>query len=228
LNSRTPSCEPHGGVLVCGFSDRVDVPQAGQCWPESCGIGRAILLTHFLQAAGCIEAWCAPWSSNKNKELEWPNWPNCSGAKWVRYRRVCQPGPCEAVGKLIDGNPDIQAGINIVFKALEAPVRQIVVNAGVQGSVWWAARSTSTSPRLRLRRADRAICRHAEHRHPRPGEGIPTAWETAKEIRARIFQETDLTASAGISYNKFLAKLASDYRKPNSQFAIMPDEAEAL
>jgi len=59
-------------------------------------------------------------------------------------------------------------------------------------------------------------------------KGIATAWETAKEIRARIYQETDLTASAGISCNKFLAKLASDCRKPNGQFAIMPDEAEAF
>jgi DNA polymerase IV len=59
-------------------------------------------------------------------------------------------------------------------------------------------------------------------------KGIPTAWETAKQIRARIYEETQLTASAGISCNKFLAKLASDYRKPNGQFAIMPDEAEAL
>ena len=59
-------------------------------------------------------------------------------------------------------------------------------------------------------------------------KGIPTAWETAKEIRARIYEETGLTASAGISRNKFLAKLASDYRKPNGQFAIMPDQAEAF
>jgi DNA polymerase IV len=57
---------------------------------------------------------------------------------------------------------------------------------------------------------------------------IPTAWETAKEIRARIYEETTLTASAGISCNKFLAKIASDYRKPNGQFAILPDEAEAF
>ena len=59
-------------------------------------------------------------------------------------------------------------------------------------------------------------------------KGIPTAWETAKEIRARIYDETKLTASAGISCNKFLAKLASDYRKPNGQFAILPDQAEAF
>src|SRR5271167_2331615 len=58
--------------------------------------------------------------------------------------------------------------------------------------------------------------------------GIPTAWETAKEIRARIYEETRLTASAGISCNKFLAKIASDTRKPNGQFAIMPDQAEAF
>jgi DNA polymerase IV len=53
--------------------------------------------------------------------------------------------------------------------------------------------------------------------------GLQTAWATAKEIRARILQETGLTASAGISYNKFLAKLASDHRKPNGQFAVTPE-----
>jgi DNA polymerase-4 len=51
---------------------------------------------------------------------------------------------------------------------------------------------------------------------------IPTASATAAKIRARIFEETGLTASAGISYNKFLAKLASAYRKPNGQFVVTP------
>lgn len=54
--------------------------------------------------------------------------------------------------------------------------------------------------------------------------GIPTASATALEIRRRIFEQTGLTASAGISYNKFLAKLASDYRKPNGQFVILPQD----
>ena len=58
--------------------------------------------------------------------------------------------------------------------------------------------------------------------------GLPTAWATAKDIRARIFAETGLTASAGISYNKFLAKLASDLRKPNGQFAITPEMGPAF
>jgi DNA polymerase IV len=58
--------------------------------------------------------------------------------------------------------------------------------------------------------------------------GLPTAWATAKEVRGRIFEETGLTASAGISYNKFLAKLASDYRKPDGQFAITPEMGEAF
>lgn len=53
--------------------------------------------------------------------------------------------------------------------------------------------------------------------------GLSSAWVTAKEIRARILAETGLTASAGISYNKFLAKLASDHRKPDGQFAVTPD-----
>lgn len=52
--------------------------------------------------------------------------------------------------------------------------------------------------------------------------GLPTATATATEIRRRILEETGLTASAGISYNKFLAKLASDHRKPNGQFVITP------
>ena len=58
--------------------------------------------------------------------------------------------------------------------------------------------------------------------------GIPTAWETAKIIRARVRDEIGLTASAGVSCNKFLAKLASDHRKPNGQFAITPEEAETF
>jgi DNA polymerase-4 len=57
--------------------------------------------------------------------------------------------------------------------------------------------------------------------------GLPTAWATAKAIRARILEETGLTASAGVSYNKFLAKLASDHRKPNGQFAVTPEMGPA-
>lgn len=57
--------------------------------------------------------------------------------------------------------------------------------------------------------------------------GLPTAWATAKEIRARIREETGLTASAGVSYNKFLAKLASDQRKPDGQFAVTPEMGPA-
>lgn len=57
--------------------------------------------------------------------------------------------------------------------------------------------------------------------------GLPTAWATAKAIRKRIWDETGLTASAGISYNKFLAKLASDHRKPNGQFAVTPEMGAA-
>ncbi len=52
------------------------------------------------------------------------------------------------------------------------------------------------------------------------------AWETAKEIRARVYKETGLTASAGVAPNKMLAKIASDWRKPNGQFAILPHQIE--
>ena len=57
--------------------------------------------------------------------------------------------------------------------------------------------------------------------------GLPTASATAKEIRTRILEETGLIASAGISYNKFLAKLASGHRKPNGQFVITPEMGAA-
>ena len=54
------------------------------------------------------------------------------------------------------------------------------------------------------------------------------AWDLAKEIRARIFAETRLTGSAGIAPNKMLAKIASDWRKPNGQFAITPGQIDAF
>lgn len=53
----------------------------------------------------------------------------------------------------------------------------------------------------------------------------PSATLIAEEIKQRIFNETELTASAGVSYNKFLAKIASDVNKPNGVFVITPNEA---
>lgn len=55
-------------------------------------------------------------------------------------------------------------------------------------------------------------------------KGVETATRIAREIRQRIWEETQLTASAGISINKFIAKVASDINKPNGQKTIMPDE----
>ncbi|MBB1194182.1 DNA polymerase IV [Flavobacterium sp. SOK18b] len=55
-------------------------------------------------------------------------------------------------------------------------------------------------------------------------KGNPSATLLAQEIRARIYNEVGLTASAGISINKFVAKVASDYNKPNGQKTVKPDE----
>ncbi len=55
---------------------------------------------------------------------------------------------------------------------------------------------------------------------------MPVATEIAREIKILIKQKTELTASAGVSLNKFLAKIASDYDKPDGLFVIKPNEAE--
>ena len=58
--------------------------------------------------------------------------------------------------------------------------------------------------------------------------GLPTATLVARMIREQIRQELKLTASAGVASNKFLAKIASDWRKPDGLFVIQPDEVDAF
>ena len=57
-------------------------------------------------------------------------------------------------------------------------------------------------------------------------QGLPYASTVARHIRAKIYQETNLTASAGVSINKFLAKMASDINKPNGMTVILPEQAQ--
>jgi DNA polymerase IV len=57
-------------------------------------------------------------------------------------------------------------------------------------------------------------------------KNMPFAMDIAEEIRAKIFLETNLTCSAGISYNKFLAKCATEINKPNGMFVITPQRTE--
>jgi len=56
--------------------------------------------------------------------------------------------------------------------------------------------------------------------------GLPTATQVARAIREQIRTELNLTASAGVAPNKFLAKIASDWKKPNGLFVIQPEEVD--
>jgi DNA polymerase-4 len=58
--------------------------------------------------------------------------------------------------------------------------------------------------------------------------GLPTATQVARTIRQQIRTELNLTASAGVAPNKFLAKIASDWKKPDGLFVIQPEEVEAF
>jgi DNA polymerase-4 len=58
--------------------------------------------------------------------------------------------------------------------------------------------------------------------------GLPTSTLVARTIREQIRQELNLTASAGVAPNKFLAKLASDWRKPDGLFVIQPEDVDAF
>src|SRR4029077_18683723 len=58
--------------------------------------------------------------------------------------------------------------------------------------------------------------------------GLPTATRVASVIREQIRLELNLTASAGAAPNKFLAKIASDWRKPDGLFVIQPDDVDAF
>jgi DNA polymerase-4 len=58
--------------------------------------------------------------------------------------------------------------------------------------------------------------------------GLPTATRVARAIREQIREELHLTASAGVAPNKFLAKIASDWRKPDGLFVIQPEEVETF
>jgi DNA polymerase IV len=58
--------------------------------------------------------------------------------------------------------------------------------------------------------------------------GLPTATQVARTIREQIRSELNLTASAGVAPNKFLAKIASDWRKPDGLFVIRPEKVDSF
>ncbi|BDD09738.1 DNA polymerase IV [Fulvitalea axinellae] len=59
-----------------------------------------------------------------------------------------------------------------------------------------------------------------------PKQGPPSATLLAEQIRKEVFETTQLTCSAGVSYNKFIAKTASDFNKPDGITVVLPDQAQ--
>jgi DNA polymerase-4 len=99
------------------------------------------------------------------------------------------------------------------------------VGSGYDAPLGAVADSDRTAPKLGI---VALLDRRIERVHVKNLRGLPTASATAKEILVRIFEETRLTAPAGVSYNKFLAKLASGQRKPNRQYVITPEMGPAF
>lgn len=96
-------------------------------------------------------------------------------------------------------------------------------------------------PRYRAvsRMAREIFCRHTDKVEPLSLDeayldvtenktGLPTATRVARTIRQQIREELHLTASAGVAPNKFLAKIASDWRKPDGLFVIQPEDVDAF
>ena len=77
----------------------------------------------------------------------------------------------KAIGKLHNDNADVQAGINIVLKALETPLRQIAENSGYRRVDRGQQDPGEQVGDVRLRRAERGVCRHGREGHRRPGQG---------------------------------------------------------
>ncbi|MCY7350030.1 MAG: DNA polymerase IV [Cytophagaceae bacterium] len=95
-----------------------------------------------------------------------------------------------------------------VYKAVSAQIREIFAEY---------------TPLIEPLSLDEAYLDVTENR-----QGIASATEIARQIKAAIREQTQLTASAGVSYNKFLAKLASDYNKPDGLYVIRPGQGLAF
>ena len=101
----------------------------------------------------------------------------------------------------------------------------VVLTAGEEIKVWMDAPAEEA---LKLQRIEPLSLDEAYLDVTENLKGIGSATQIAETLRAKIRTETGLTASAGISYNKFLAKLASDHRKPDGLFVITPKTGPAF
>ena len=114
-----------------------------------------------------------------------------------------------------------------MFKALAACPNAVVVRPNMQKyvSVGREVRQLmlETTPLVEPLSLDEAYLDVTQDK-----QGIGSAVKIAKMIRAAIRKETGLTASAGVSYNKFIAKLASDQNKPDGLCVILPEQGPAF
>jgi impB/mucB/samB family/IMS family HHH motif len=140
--------------------------------------------------------------------------PGVAAVQWsARLRRklgnsVCAQ-PCRRVVRTpVPGRNLRGSGLHALYRDVSRLTREIF------------KRHTELAEPLSL---DEAYLDVTENKTP-----LPTATRVASTIREQIRQELSLTASAGVAPNKFLAKLSSDWRKPDGIFVIQPDDVETF
>src|SRR5579871_4143007 len=175
---------------------------------------------------------------------QWPQFARLCTSIWTRSMPRSNSGTIQSFVETRWSSRGKASDLSSVLRPTKRDAMEFVPpcppsapNAFVQGPFLFLPTSRATKP---FRKAVREIFqRHTDAIEPLSLDeayldvtenklGLPTATLVAKTIRQQIREELNLTASAGIAPNKFLAKIASDWKKPDGQFVIRPHQVDAF